>query len=239
MLLLVRGKGKLTAQQRVEKLLSSHLFHLLHKQAEHDRTGQANVFSKVQIIEGDLCYPDLGVTNPADRQLLSEAEIVLHSAANLALDEHIQRTLRCVASVRVCLHMDRMFLYGNSAKFSALFVCLPASMLPAPTHPLTPAKTPHTTHHTRSNYCGTRQLLDAASQMPFLRSFVFVSTYYVNSFKPYNSSVLEEVHYPPLQLAGVCLFAAGGLAMENATHRLSSVVTGDGPEQPTCPSMLA
>jgi hypothetical protein len=38
--------------------------------------------------------------------------------------------------------------------------------------------------------------------MPRLRAFVFVSTYFVNSFKPYNSTVPEEVHYPPLQLAG-------------------------------------
>jgi len=35
-----------------------------------------------------------------------------------------------------------------------------------------------------------------------LRSFVFTSTYWVNNFKPYNTPVKEEVHYPTLQLAG-------------------------------------
>lgn len=39
--------------------------------------------------------------------------------------------------------------------------------------------------------------------MHSLRSFVYLSTYYVNNFKPYNTPVLEEVHYPTLQLAGM------------------------------------
>jgi hypothetical protein len=38
--------------------------------------------------------------------------------------------------------------------------------------------------------------------MPRLRSFVYVSTFYVNNFKPYNTPVPEEVHYLTLQLAG-------------------------------------
>lgn len=35
-----------------------------------------------------------------------------------------------------------------------------------------------------------------------LRAFVFVSTFYVNNFRPFNSAVKEEVHQLPLQLAG-------------------------------------
>jgi len=57
----------------------------------------------------------------------------------------------------------------------------------------------------RSNFCATKQLLDLARQMHSLRSFVYLSTYYVNNFKPYNTPVLEEVHYPTLQLAGMGL----------------------------------
>jgi hypothetical protein len=38
--------------------------------------------------------------------------------------------------------------------------------------------------------------------VPNLRAFVYVSTFYVNNFKPFNSAVKEEVHQLPLQLAG-------------------------------------
>lgn len=39
--------------------------------------------------------------------------------------------------------------------------------------------------------------------MPLLRSFVFVSTYYVNNFLPHNAHAKEEVHWGlPLTLAG-------------------------------------
>lgn len=63
----------------------------------------------------------------------------------------------------------------------------------------------------RANFLGTEQLLQLASRMPHLRSFVYVSTYYVNNFKPYNTAVPEEVHYPTLQLAGgVCVLGGGG-----------------------------
>lgn len=54
----------------------------------------------------------------------------------------------------------------------------------------------------RANYCGTRQLLTLASQMPRLRSFVYISTFYTNNFKPYNTPVPEVVHHPTLQLTG-------------------------------------
>lgn len=45
-----------------------------------------------------------------------------------------------------------------------------------------------------------------------LRSFVYVSTFYVNNFKPYNTPVPEEVHYPTLQLAGQ--WVQGGSVIE-------------------------
>lgn len=54
----------------------------------------------------------------------------------------------------------------------------------------------------RANYCGTARVLELAADMPRLRAFVFVSTYYVSNFKPYNSLVLEEVHQLTLQLTG-------------------------------------
>lgn len=92
MLLLVRGRGKLTARQRVAKLLSGPLFHLLHEQTIDDAA--SNVFSKVCVLEGDLEAPGLGLSE-GDRQLvLAETDILIHCAADLALEPHIQRTLR-------------------------------------------------------------------------------------------------------------------------------------------------
>jgi nucleoside-diphosphate-sugar epimerase len=54
----------------------------------------------------------------------------------------------------------------------------------------------------RSNFNGTQTLLQLAGEIINLRAFVHVSTFYVNNFKPYNTPVKEEVHYPTLQLAG-------------------------------------
>lgn len=56
--------------------------------------------------------------------------------------------------------------------------------------------------HGRVNYSGTQKLLDLASKMQQLQSFVHVSTFYVNNFKPYNSEVKEEVHVLPLHRPG-------------------------------------
>lgn len=54
----------------------------------------------------------------------------------------------------------------------------------------------------RSNFLGTKSLLELAGDMDHLEAFVHVSTYFVNNFKPFNTPVAEEVHYPTLQLAG-------------------------------------
>lgn len=63
----------------------------------------------------------------------------------------------------------------------------------------------HTTpsQSNRANFVGTRQLLELAAGMQHARSFVYLSTYYVNNFLPYNTPVPEQVHRPTLQLAGV------------------------------------
>lgn len=90
--LLVRGKKQHTPQQRVERLLSGPLFHMLHEQAA--APGGRNPFCKVQAVEGDMELPGLGLSD-ADRQLLiDEVDVVIHSAACLTLDAHIQNALR-------------------------------------------------------------------------------------------------------------------------------------------------
>jgi fatty acyl-CoA reductase len=89
--LLVRSKKGLTAQQRVHKLLCGPLFHQLHKQVA---AGRPNVFSKVRVVEGDMDLPGLGLSDTHRELLLTEATVVIHSAASLTLDAHIQDALR-------------------------------------------------------------------------------------------------------------------------------------------------
>jgi len=95
----VRGKGKHTAQDRVTKLLCSPLFHQLHQQAQSGSEsggpeGVNNPFGRVRVVEGDLEQQGLGLSDDVRQQLLSEVDVVLHCAADLALEAHIQRTLR-------------------------------------------------------------------------------------------------------------------------------------------------
>lgn len=66
----------------------------------------------------------------------------------------------------------------------------------------------------RSNYMGARTLLQLAREMRHLRSFVHISTYFVNNFAPYNTPVKEEVHYPTLQLAGEQVGCLDSLALK-------------------------
>jgi len=93
-LLLVRSKSTRTAEARVQRLLSGPIFQALHKEA---LAGGRNVFSKVKIVEGDLGLPGLGLSSFDKQLLIDQVEVVLHSAADLALDINIQRTLRSVS----------------------------------------------------------------------------------------------------------------------------------------------
>lgn len=54
----------------------------------------------------------------------------------------------------------------------------------------------------RHNYFGTQSLMELSSQMDNLRSFVHVSTYFVNNHMPRNSEVKEQLHPVPLELHG-------------------------------------
>lgn len=94
--LLVRGKRNLSANERVQKLLCGPLFHKLHAEAA---AGGRNPFSKVHGVEGDMEMLGLGLSAADKQLLLSEVDIVVHSAASLTLDAHIQDALRCADSL--------------------------------------------------------------------------------------------------------------------------------------------
>lgn len=89
--LLVRGKKTQTAQQRVEKMLCSPLFCMLHKQVAN---GAPSPFCKVVAVEGDLCLPGLGLSQSDKQLLVSDVEHVIHCAANIELDADIQKSLK-------------------------------------------------------------------------------------------------------------------------------------------------
>jgi thioester reductase-like protein len=90
-LLLVRGKKHTSAFQRVHQLLGSPLFHEVQNRA--NLQGNSSILSRVQVVEGDLLLPGLGLS-AADHALLREVDVVLHCAANLELEADIQHTLR-------------------------------------------------------------------------------------------------------------------------------------------------
>jgi fatty acyl-CoA reductase len=53
----------------------------------------------------------------------------------------------------------------------------------------------------RNNCYGTLNVLDLAAQMPNLKSFVHVSTYFVNNHMPRNQLIEEKIF--PLDLGGI------------------------------------
>eukprot|EP00775_Hariotina_reticulata_P012461 gene12461-12596_t len=139
--LLVRSKKGKTAAERVEALLCSPLFNMLHKQAA---VAGGSVLAKVQAVDGDLLQSGLGLSQADAAMLQEQVDIVLHSAASIELEADIQDTLK-------------------------------------------------------TNYFGTAQLMQLASQMSSLRAFVHVSTYFTSNHQPRNSLVAEQVY--PLELS--------------------------------------
>eukprot|EP00775_Hariotina_reticulata_P007405 gene7405-7614_t len=89
--LLVRSKRDKSAPKRVEQLLCSSLFNMLHDDA---LTGRRNVFGKVEAVEGDLSHPELGLSATDMQMLHEEVSMVVHCAANIELDAQIHWTLK-------------------------------------------------------------------------------------------------------------------------------------------------
>jgi fatty acyl-CoA reductase len=89
--LLVRSRKGQSAQERVQKLLCGPLFSALHQQVA---SGGPNVFSKVRVIEGDIEQPGMGLSAEDRGTLMTHVNVVIHSAASLTLDAHIQKALK-------------------------------------------------------------------------------------------------------------------------------------------------
>lgn len=83
---LIRSKKNMSSKERLEKLLSSGLFHHLW-----DRT---DLLHKISAVEGDITQEDLGLKPHMKAELLERVNFVMHSAAAVALDDPIKDTLR-------------------------------------------------------------------------------------------------------------------------------------------------
>lgn len=89
--LLVRAKNNVPAAKRVQDLLSSPLFNMLHQDI---LSGKRNPFSRVHPVEGDLTKPSLGLTHQDLRLLRTHVNLVLHCGACIELEADVQKTLR-------------------------------------------------------------------------------------------------------------------------------------------------
>lgn len=110
--LLVRPKKGYSAHQRVAKLLSGPLFSDLHQPLlSSGGVGgpNPNPFSKLKVVAGDMELPDLGLSAADREQLMAEVEVVVHSAASLTLDAHIQDALRWVLCACDCYQAEGLY----------------------------------------------------------------------------------------------------------------------------------
>lgn len=83
---LARGKKGSEARARVDKLLKSGLFHLVRDKPE--------LLSKVEVVEGDISLPRVGIPDEDYNRVASTTTVIIHSAARIALEDHIQTTLK-------------------------------------------------------------------------------------------------------------------------------------------------
>jgi fatty acyl-CoA reductase len=89
--LLVRAKKFVPAAKRVQELLCSPLFNMVHQDILN---GRRNPFSRVHPVEGDLTKPSLGLTHQDLRLLRAHVNLVLHCGASIELEADVQQTLR-------------------------------------------------------------------------------------------------------------------------------------------------
>lgn len=79
------------ASARLQQLLASPLYHLLQQQAAD---AGVNLLDKLHALEGDISTPELGLDSVQLSLLRSQVDVVIHCAADIALNPGIQTTLR-------------------------------------------------------------------------------------------------------------------------------------------------
>lgn len=84
---LVRDKKDVSAEDRVRALLNKGVFNLLWN--------RPHLLAKVKVVNGDLSQDGLGILEADRRRLMRDIDYVIHSAADVALNDHIHTTLSC------------------------------------------------------------------------------------------------------------------------------------------------
>lgn len=79
---------------------------------------RAGAFSKIQLIEGDITQDNLGIHKDDLQDVLRSTNIVIHSAAAVALDDPIKKTLHnnYISTMRVlelCKKMINLHAYAH------------------------------------------------------------------------------------------------------------------------------
>jgi len=102
---LARGKRDQTAEARIQSILDNGIFNLLWEKPE--------VLAKVEVIPGDIGTENLGLEDTHRQVLLGQVNFVIHSAAAVALDDHIHKTLNsnyCGTKrlLEFCKNMDHL-----------------------------------------------------------------------------------------------------------------------------------
>lgn len=105
---IARKKHSVSGPERVQRMLHSHpLFHLVRAQickgassqdsevrslqeAFSDRhSEQSNAFPNVEVLAGDMTLPGYGLGACEMQRLKEETEVVIHAAASISFDDHI------------------------------------------------------------------------------------------------------------------------------------------------------
>ena len=80
--MLIRSKKNQTAQERLDKLLSSRIFSF-HQYS-------VNQLNKFIAVNGDCSRPDLGLSEEDKLRLINEVNIAYHCAASVKFDAPVQ-----------------------------------------------------------------------------------------------------------------------------------------------------
>ncbi|XP_064483362.1 fatty acyl-CoA reductase 1-like [Ornithodoros turicata] len=125
---LMRSKGGLSPQERLEELLSTQIFRSTH-----------STKGKVVALEGDLTLPDLGLTARDKDLLLDNTQLIFHSAAIVKFDEPLKssmdmnvlgtrrllRLCQCMKKLKVFVHISTAYCNCDKTDVSEIIYSPP------------------------------------------------------------------------------------------------------------------
>jgi len=136
----LRPKALVPARQRFEKMLNtSPAFRPLH-----DRFGarlSAYLADRVEVVEGELCEPDLGLTPAVARRLQRDLDLFIHCAGLVdfnpdlrkALASNVDATVRVADFVQNCAHASLLHIstcYVAGKQYGELPECVQTDYVP-------------------------------------------------------------------------------------------------------------